>query len=198
MKKRNWINSFCSLDPVLQLEVAEAIITELQDNELALNEEEDDYDRKKSKIVRDFLSTYIEKANQVEEWKEFSAVFKSFDTLSATNKKAVIDVLFKTMKSYILIDAQERLFEQCMRESHVFGKWEHRTWTTYEDAVIDHEHIPNYPVEHEQWERKCTRCGYIEKVDIEPQELIDERKEKNKQKRIKQLETELKRLKEEQ
>lgn len=68
----------------------------------------------------------------------------------------------------------------CQNEGHIFGKWKHKTWTTYSDTVIDHQIVHDFPIEHEDWERVCTRCGFLESMDVEPQELADERREKKK------------------
>ena len=90
---------------------------------------------------------------------------------------------------------QEDKEKICQQEGHTFSKWKHNKWPEYIDTVIDHQHVHNYPIEHENWERTCSRCGFVEEVEHEPQELIDERKEKNKKARIKRLERELKKIK---
>ena len=58
-------------------------------------------------------------------------------------------------------------------------------------VLIGREYIS---VDYVKWERKCKRCGFIETVHKEPQELIDKREEVNKQKEIKRLEKMLKNL----
>ena len=51
-----------------------------------------------------------------------------------------------------------------------------------------------HDVEHIAWTRSCKRCGYVESVENEPQELIDARNEKAKQNKIKKLKQQLKKL----
>jgi len=85
----------------------------------------------------------------------------------------------------------------CLEEGHQFSKWEKNEWSTFEDICVDHQIIHGYKVEHQNWKRVCSRCGFVEFVEREPKELINERKEKNRQARIKRLERELKHLKSE-
>lgn len=84
----------------------------------------------------------------------------------------------------------------CDKEGYEFSRWKKQTITSYETAFIDHQLIPHYKNISVIWARTCSRCGYVEKVCQEPQELIDERKEKNRQKEIKRLERRLEKLKE--
>lgn len=85
---------------------------------------------------------------------------------------------------------------ECLNEGHQFSKWKKITWTTQEQ-VFDAGPRGYVDVDHINWERMCTRCGFKETVEHEPQELIDARKEKSKQAKIKRLERELNRLKNE-
>lgn len=80
---------------------------------------------------------------------------------------------------------------ECRNNGHIFGEWQKYSWT--ENVMVWDSGPAGYiPVEKVKWERTCTRCK--ETVDKEPQELIDARKERNKQNRIKALKKELKRL----
>jgi len=196
VNKSRWIYNYNSLNPDSQLVVAEAIANELKNNESYLDAE-DEYDEKKSRIVREFLNSIINNSRQSEEVKKFADIFKEYENLSQNNRKKVINEVFKIVVKYLGIQEQEDKEKICQQEGHTFSKWKYNKWTEYIDIVIDHQHVPNYPVEHENWERTCSRCGFIEKVEHEPQELIDERKEKNKKERIKILERELKKLKSE-
>ena len=55
VNKSKWIYNYNNLDPDDQLEAAEAITNELKDNEIFLDE--DEYDKKKSRIVREFFNS---------------------------------------------------------------------------------------------------------------------------------------------
>lgn len=193
VNKSKWIYNYNGLTPDSQLEVAEAITNELRDNRLFIDEGE--YDKEKSKIIENFFNTIRLNTEQNEELKKIENVFEKFENLSQNNKGKVINEVFETITKYLDIQEQENKEKICQQEGHIFGKWEHNKWTTYIDTVIDHQHIHDFPIEHEDWERTCSRCGFVDKVDCEPQELIDARKERNKKSKIKRLERELKKLK---
>ena len=195
VNKSKWINNYNSLNQDGQLEVAEAIANELRDNELTFDESE--YDKEKSRIIRDFFDTIKLNVDQNKELKKIADVLEKFENLSQNNKIKVINEVFEVVAKYLGIQEQENKEKVCQQEGHIFDKWKHNKWTTYIDTVIDHQHVHNFPVEHENWERTCSRCGFVDEVDHEPQELIDARKEENKKARIKRLESELKRLKNE-
>ena len=195
LNKSKWIYNYNGLDPDNQLVVAEAIANELKDNEMTFDE--DEYDKEKSRIVREFFNSIRNNARQSEELKKFADIFERYESLSQDNRKKVINEVFKIVVKYLGIQEQEDKEKICKQEGHTFGKWKHNIWTEYIDTVIDHQHVPNYPIELENWERTCSRCGFVEEVEHEPQELIDKRNEKNKKARIKRLERELKKLKSE-
>ena len=193
VNKSKWVYNYNSLNPDDQFEVAAAIANELKDNEIFLDE--DEYDKEKSRIVREFFNSIKHNTKQSENLKEFADIFERFECLSQNTKRKVINDIFEIVAKYIGIQEQENKEKVCEHEGHIFGEWKHNNWTEYIDAVIDHEHVHDYPIEHENWKRTCSRCGFVDKVDYEPQELIDERKEKNKKARIKKLESQLKKLK---
>ena len=194
VSKSKWLYNYYSLEPDNQLIIAEEIAKELKDNEKFLDAE-DKYDNEKSKIVRNFFNSIVKKAKEDENLKEFSNIIDKYESLSDSHKKEVVNEISEIISEHISTQEQELKKQTCWKEGHVFGKWKHNKWTEYNDTYIDHEFIPNYPDKKENWERVCKRCGFIEKVEKEPQELIDARKEKNRKTRIKRLETELKRLK---
>ena len=194
VNKSKWIYNYNSLDSDNQLIVAEAIANELRDNEMTFDE--DEYDKEKSRIVREFFDSIRISAKQSGKLKKFADAFEKYENLSQSNRKKVINEVFGVIVKYLGIQEQEDKEKICQQEGHTFGKWKRKTWTTKE-VYWDAGPQGYVDVEHEIWERTCSRCGFVEKVDYEPQELIDERKEKNKKARIKRLESELKRLKNE-
>ena len=194
INKSKWIFNYNSLDPDDQLIVAEAIANELRDNEATFDENE--YDKEKSRIVREFFNSIKTNAKKSEELKKIADIIERYESLSQSNRKKVINEVLGIIVKYLGIQEQKDKENICKKEGHTFGKWKRRTWTTKE-VYWDAGPQGNVDVEHEAWERTCTRCGFTQEFDYEPQELIDERKEKNKKARIKRLESELKRLKSE-
>ncbi len=186
-----WIYNFNSLVPENQLKVADAIIGELRDNETTFDTSE--YDREKSKLVRDAFETFISIDAQNEELKSNIELFKGFDSLSDDNKNKAINEIFKIIKKYLEIQEQENKKMMCEKEGHIFSEWKKVTWST-EEPVWDAGIRGYVKVEHENWKRTCSRCGFVETVKEEPAELVEARKEKNKKRRIKQLKAELRRL----
>lgn len=187
-----WIYNFNSLGPENQLKVADAIIGELRDNESTFDTSE--YDREKSKLVREAFETFISIAALNEELKSNIELFEGFDSLSEDNKNKVINEIFKIIKKYLEIQEQENKKMMCEQEArHIFSEWKKATLFT-EEPVWDAGLRGHVKVEHENWKRTCSRCGFVETVDKEPAELVAARKEKNKKRRIKQLKAELRRL----
>lgn len=126
-----------------------------------------------------------------------SKAIKDFKKLPINYQRRILDTFVQNVEMEKRNNEHDIAVNTCSNKGHIFGKWKHNKWIDYVDTVIDHEHIHNYPVEKENWERTCSRCGFTMKVECEPQELIDARKEKNKKARIKRLESELERLKNE-
>ena len=186
-----WIYNFNSLVPENQLKVADAIIGELRDNESTFDTSE--YDREKSKLVRNAFETFISIPAQNEELKSNIELFKRFDSLSEDNKNKAINEIFKIIKKYLEIQEQENKKMMCQKEGCIFSEWKKATWFT-EEPVWDAGLRGYVKVEHENWKRTCSRCGFVETVKEEPAELVEARKEKNKKRRIKQLKAELRRL----
>ncbi len=83
----------------------------------------------------------------------------------------------------------------CLKEGHLFDEWKTRSWPTKE--VYWDAGPQEYIDIHKTWWRTCMRCGYKDVFNHEPQELIDARKAKYRKSRIKKLESELKKLKNE-
>ena len=135
-----------------------------------------------------------EQSNQKEN--SFTKAIKDFKQLPISYQISILNSFVQNVETEKKNNEHDIAVNTCSCKGHIFGKWKHNKWRDYIDTVIDHEHL-NYPIDKENWERKCSRCGFVEKVECEPQELIDVRKEKNKKARIKRLESELRRLKNE-
>ena len=108
--------------------------------------------------------------------------------------------LFNSITTYFDTQKYNNVLQTCREEGHLFSKWieERLTKTmTIGDAGIEslYTGIGTRVVKYKEWHRTCERCGFVETVEEEPQELIDARKEKNKKARVRKLENELKKLK---
>lgn len=193
--KNKWLYDYNSLNARNQLEIAEAILNVLKDNEVAFGKSE--YNKEKSIRIRELLHSIAHNAKSESELKRIVNILQEFESLSPNNKSKVINEIFDIIIKYLNIQEQENKEKQCEHEGHLFENWIHNKWTTYTDTVIDHQYVHNFPENHQNWERSCKRCGFKECVDIEPQELIDARIEEDKKVQIKKLELELKKLKNE-
>ena len=118
-----------------------------------------------------------------------------FKQLPLKYQIAVLEFFGAKVDEYKQIVSQEAAEKICASEGHQFSKWKKFVDINYEDAWIDHELIHNYRSEKTMWERTCARCGYVERVEQEPQELVDQQRKINKQAKIKKLEKTLRKLK---
>ena len=128
---------------------------------------------------------------------ELGEALKSFNILSAKYQLIILKSFLEKVNECESDYFKDEAAKMCNKEGHQFSKWRKDVVVDYEDVWIDHQLIPNYRIEKTVWKRTCSRCGYVETVEKEPQELIDEENQKKKQVEIKRLERRLKKLKEE-
>ena len=111
--------------------------------------------------------------------KEYINLWERFENLSQDNKRKAVNEILGIIKKYLGIQEQENNEKICSEIGHTFGGWRKRTYTSKEPG--DDSPSPIYvDVKHIEWKRKCERCGLLEKVYCEPQELANKRKEKVK------------------
>lgn len=194
LNKGKWISSYKNLEPVNQLVVAQIIMQELKDNESLLNDGE--YNVNESELVRNFFEKNESILSQNQKIFDTMKVLEKYNNMSQKNKEKVIKEIVKIVKKYDTIQEQEDKEKICLNEGHTFKKWKKITYTTKE-VFWDAGPRGYIDVENNVWKRTCSRCGLVETVENEPQELIDERKEKAKKAKIKRLERELEKLKKE-
>lgn len=192
INKSKWVSNYRGLTPDNQLEVAEAISKELRDNETIYDESE--YDKRKSKIIRIFFDRILLHANQDKELEKITTILYKFEELSQDNQNKATNEVLKIIAKYLNIQERENNENICKEQGHLFNEWKERCWTTKE-VYWDAGPQGYIDVEHKEWHRACERCGFVDKVDLEPQELINAREEKNRKVRIKKLESELSKLK---
>lgn len=188
LKKDKWINNFKDLDPKDQLVVADAIKEELSFNEKVLDD--DEYDKVQSENIAEFFNLIKSNIKNTSTLNNFKKLIKKYDGLSLDNKRKVMDEFLLILTKYSKIQEQEDKEKICLNEGHTFKNWKKITYTTKE-VFWDAGPRGFIDVEHNVWKRTCSRCGLVETVDNEPQELIDERIEKNRKARIKRLEQKL-------
>ena len=121
----------------------------------------------------------------------------TYNNLPIKYKIEIINNLINNINKCKSDNEHDIAVKTCSTEGHKFGKWNHREWETIKDVVIDHQHVPNYRIKHEIWSRTCERCGFIEENEKMPDEIKQEIEQKRKQAKIKRLERELHRLKNE-
>ena len=110
-----------------------------------------------------------------------------FNQLPLKYQRVILKVFSAKVKECQEVIAQEETEKICTSEGHQFSTWKKVIDVQYKDVYIDHQFIPNYEIKTTVWERTCSRCGFVEKVKQEPQELIDARQEKNKQAQVRRL-----------
>ncbi len=186
---RTWIHNYQNLSFEQQCEVAKAIVEALSKNQYHFMENDKDMDE-----VVSFFRRILESANQKNVIGENKSVLERFEGLSQVNKEKTIKKIIDVINSCDKAQKQEENERTCLHEGHIFGDWNYHEWTTKE-VCWDAGPQGYVDVKHEKWTRVCSRCGFVEEVKDEPQELIEKRNEINRKARIKRLETELKRLK---
>ena len=126
---------------------------------------------------KDFLKEIVKKINSL----DHKYKVKFFKTIGYD-----VNRIFKQMD-------QEKREDKCKNEGHEFSEWEFYTW---KEKVIggDLGEHQEFMIDKKTWERSCTRCGFKEMTEIEPESVKAVRLEKEKTKIIKRLKKELKRL----
>ena len=180
VNKDKWIDNYSVLDSKDQLDVAEAIVGELKENEIFFDKNE--YDMEKSMMIREFFRRLEYNLHQEKEIKENLTCLHNFEMLSDDNKNKAISEIFEIIKKYIDAQDKEEAIKTCGMNGHKFGNWVHNRWSTFEELVVGGQYIDDYVASHDNWERKCSLCGFIEKVDSKPQELIGAKKIRIKRK----------------
>ena len=207
MKTKQWIYNFKSLDPNQQLEIAKALVEELQINERHLVAE-DKYNNEMSRALRLFFNKMVKNTNVKQELKALQTTLNTFQSLSPEKQSKVIEAFVSSIQHYYEIQEHEQNEKTCEREGHLFDEWRKveyrgsRRVDSKDGSFYDHNgYLQSYTTQTYEdyselyWIRTCKRCGYSEKSFQEPVELVEKRKEIDRQARIKKLEKELRDLK---
>ena len=80
---------------------------------------------------------------------------------------------FSENEIYAMISLVHQLNSEtvCQKNGHDFSKWKHNEWTVIDQLVVGKCVYGNNRC-CENWERTCKRCGFVEKVDKNPKELV--------------------------
>lgn len=193
-QKEYWENIVVNMDPDNQLELARVLIKELHLNEDSLNENE--YDMSLSIKLRSTLEEYAKQETNKIEGEKLLNILDRFIGLTLGNQKKIIDSVVPCFLSVMEEVIKNDKILHCSKEGHAYGdnSWKRNEWTTRETTYIDHQKVPDYPIEHVNWTRQCPNCGFIEETDIEPLEAQKQREGTEKQARIKELKSELRDL----
>lgn len=186
---KSWLHNYENLNPEQQLEVAKAIVERLEQQQMYFPKNDQG---RKAVII--FLKKLLNSASRKDKIAENNSLLNRFLELSQENQEKAIEEIFEVMNLAIMAQENEKNKEICEHDGHLFGEWQDGSWTTIEKGIIDHEVVESAETKYYWW-RTCSRCGFTEKVNIEPQELSDKREEEERKEQIKKLELEIKALK---
>lgn len=204
--KKQCVINFQSLDSNNQLEIAEIIIKELELNEYSLDD--DEYDKKKSKLLKSLFDKYIKKISNKAELLQVQQTFNRFNNLSDEDKQVFVNQVFDSLVNYCdeidertISESKEQELqikrEFCENNGHDFSEWKKITYTTEEElrpSGIEELHLGvggTHKVKHVEWRRRCKYCGYVQTTKEKPQEI----KEKEIKSQIKSLQKSLGKMK---
>lgn len=122
---------------------------------------------------------------------KYKAIFSEFAKLPVKYQIKSLKAFSSKIKECIKSNSHDHAVSVCERDGHEFTEWKEDTSVRYINTVIDHMPVEGLRVENSYWHRKCTRCGYYERVEEEPIEAKQKREEKEKQQKIKSLRKQL-------
>ena len=191
MKLERWLEGLETLSPTNQLKVAKAIREELSFNRRNLDDKKD---QELSEVLEEFYSTFIKMIEEDNEFSEYKSMPDRILNLSKKSQYKLFKAIFRELKICEKDDVQAKKEETCKEKGHKYTEWKRHTWTT--QAPVWDAGLAGYvDVEHCSWSRKCKRCGLYEESGMEPEEVYEERKRKEKEEEIKRLEKRLEELK---
>ncbi len=126
--------------------------------------------------------------------RQINNIFSKVNNLSPEGQREFYKEAYdEIVRIYGTIAKKERI-ANC---DHEFGKWKDYSYTHYVDTRIDWQ-MCNVPVKKIVYIRKCSKCGFEERIEDKiPEEVRIERERKAKESEIKKLERQLEKLKEE-
>jgi hypothetical protein len=192
MKDEKWIEDFLLLSERGQVRVSESIINYLRQNERMYSEEE--YDQERSKRVRELFEELVKSRENKQINNDLVALLEKYEKLTPEYRKIVAESIIEVVDSYLNHQIHEENKNKCEQEGHVYSDWEYVKVTGISNGFIDHQWVEGMPYEKNEWHRTCKRCGYVEVVEYEPEEVRIAREEQERKAEIKRLRKELKKL----
>jgi len=194
------ITRITGLEPEDQLELADELVSELNLNKSTLEDAE--YDKSKSDEVSSFLYQLINNLqDNIKKTKLLSLISEVKELPSEYQDKLVmrlINLIHKLQKEY----HQSLILNECKINGHSFTTWKKVTYERREENPYLYSRDYSVPkgmeyiwTEYSKWERSCSRCGYAESIEKEPNEVRETRLENERQTEIKTLEKRLATLK---
>ncbi len=133
---------------------------------------------------------------------EFMNSVIQFKKLPLSHRISVIKSFNRKVKKQKLLLEKEMIDTICKKNGHDFTEWQFKNIKVMEknpylgsrDYIVP-EGMEWIAKTYPQWKRTCKRCGLIEEVTSEPDEIREKRLESEKQIQIEKLEHQLKLLK---
>ena len=120
-------------------------------------------------------------------------IVEKINNLDYNHKIKVMKTIGYDVNRILKQTEQKKIEEKCKNEGHIFSDWKHYTW---KESVVggDLGEFQKFEINKESWDRTCQLCGFKEIVYKEPESVKNDRLEKEKKEKIKQLKKELKNL----
>ena len=118
--------------------------------------------------IEEFIS-FIEKDKI-----EYKNAIKDFNDLPYDSKIDVLNYFVRALEKNKWKLSYKKAVETCKESGHKYDKWEEESWNltkTSKKLFPNNEYSFNYKI----WNRTCIRCGFVETVNTEPIELLEER-----------------------
>lgn len=132
---------------------------------------------------------------------EFMKSVVQFKKLPLSHRISVIKSFNRKVKKQKLLFEKENIGKICKSKGHDFTEWkpdyirimERNPYLGSRDYIVP-EGMEWIAKTYPQWERKCKRCGLVEGVTEEPEDVREKRLESERQFQIEKLERELRML----
>lgn len=184
-----------------QLDVTETLLGELYDKGDTFDWKKQDFLEDKIYTVISRLTSYKSNLKNQAKRQEIQELLEKIDAMTENKKSRIITAAIGEMHRIEKEESEKQAKAICAQEGHDFGDeldgWTRRDWTCNEDVRLEINYVQKCTVNHFQYNRTCTRCGFHESfaVDRKPDIILERENQAYREKRIKQLTEELDLLK---
>lgn len=178
-------------------------LIEFMGSDISLYDVEPRY-KNQLKAAYRLLNCIEQKLHSQEKDAELAEMISIVETLSINQLMELLDKVSELVYRFDEENKQEATEKLCEAEGHVFSKWKKHKYNRYVSPVeahgidglwgSDRPHDPTIPIPTTDWRRTCDRCGHTEIVEVEPEEVKEERLAKFQQARVRRLQKELENL----